>query len=112
MKAGAVTFLVKPVEELVLMEAIAVALEQNDTNQSERKEMDSLRRRMERLSAREREVLAHVIAGKPNKQIAADLGLSIQTVKVHRMQVTKKLEIPSVAGLVSAANRLGLVPAA
>jgi RNA polymerase sigma factor (sigma-70 family) len=112
MKAGAVTFLVKPVEERVLMEAIAVALEQNDTNQSERKEMDSLRRRMERLSAREREVLAHVIAGKPNKQIAADLGLSIQTVKVHRMQVTKKLEIPSVAGLVSAANRLGLVPAA
>ncbi|QIF06128.1 response regulator [Roseimicrobium sp. ORNL1] len=112
MKAGAVTFLVKPVEEHVLLESITTALEQNDSNQSERKELDSLRRRMERLTAREREVLEHVISGKPNKLIAADLGLSIQTVKVHRMQVTKKLEIPSVAGLVSAANRLGVVPAA
>lgn len=112
MKAGAVTFLVKPVEEQVLLDAIATALEQNDTDQSERKELDSLRRRLEKLTAREREVLEHVISGKPNKQIAAELGLSIQTVKVHRMQVTKKLEIPSVAGLVSAANRLGVVPAA
>jgi RNA polymerase sigma factor (sigma-70 family) len=112
MKAGAVTFLVKPVEEQVLLASIATALEQNDSNQNQRKELDSLRHRLERLTVREREVLEHVISGKPNKQIAADLGLSIQTVKVHRMQVTKKLEIPSVAGLVSAANRLGVVPAA
>jgi RNA polymerase sigma factor (sigma-70 family) len=112
MKAGAVTFLVKPVEEHVLLEAIATALDQSDNNQSQRKELDSLRSRLVRLTTREREVLEHVISGKPNKQIAADLGLSIQTVKVHRMQVTKKLEIPSVAGLVSAANQLGVVPAA
>lgn len=112
MKAGAITFLVKPVEEHVLLDAITTALEQNDSNQSQRKELDSLRGRLERLTAREREVLEHVISGKPNKLIAAELGLSIQTVKVHRMQVTKKLEIPSVAGLVSAANRLGVVPAA
>ncbi|MCB1087206.1 MAG: DNA-binding response regulator, partial [Verrucomicrobiae bacterium] len=69
------------------------------------------RARLDLLSPREREVLSHVITGKLNKQIAADLGISEQTVKVHRMRIAEKTGLPSVAEWVRLADRHGIVPA-
>jgi FixJ family two-component response regulator len=68
------------------------------------------RERLARLTPREREVLSHLIAGKLNKQIAADLGTSEQTIKVHRMRIHEKSGLPSIAELVRIATRLGIAP--
>ncbi|MCB1232513.1 MAG: response regulator transcription factor [Verrucomicrobiae bacterium] len=107
MKAGAVDFLTKPVDDIALFAAIAEALKKNHRDAQVEKERD----RLQTLSPREREVFAHVITGKLNKQIAEDLGISEQTVKVHRMRLTQKLQEPSVVGLVRLADRLGVQPA-
>ena len=104
MQAGAVNFLTKPVSDETLFAAIQSALANADS-------LRELRQRFESLTAREKEVFTHVIAGKLNKQIATDLGAGEQTIKVHRMRLIKKLREPSVAGLVRLADRLG-VPAA
>jgi FixJ family two-component response regulator len=66
---------------------------------------------MERLTPRELEVLRHVTTGKLNKQIAADLGVSEMTIKIHRMRITEKMGLVSVAELVRAAQQLGIAPA-
>jgi FixJ family two-component response regulator len=109
-KAGAVNFLTKPVDEGELLAAVAAALEQAGRERASDDALAGLRSRAGRLTPREFEVWRHVVAGRLNKQIAANLGISEQTVKVHRMRLTAKLGIASVADLVRAAERLGIPP--
>lgn len=101
MKAGARDFLTKPVDAAALIEAVqsalALALVQV-----------SLAARLATLSPREREVMKHVVAGKLNKQIAAELGTGEQNIKQRRAQVMRKMGVESVAELVRAAQRLGI----
>lgn len=104
-KGGAVNFLTKPVVDEDLFAAIHAALEIADNHRD-------AQTRFSTLTPREREVFTHVIAGRLNKQIAADLGTCEQTIKVHRMRITGKLGEQSVAGLVRLADRLGIAPAA
>jgi FixJ family two-component response regulator len=110
-KAGAVDFLTKPVRSAELLRAVRAALEQAGARQSIVQSTAGLRARYEQLTPREREVLQHVIAGRLNKVIAARLGTSEQTIKVHRGRMMDKLGITSVADLVRAAQQLGLAPA-
>jgi FixJ family two-component response regulator len=110
-KAGAVDFLTKPVRSAELLRAVRAALEQAGARQSIAQSTAGLRARYEQLTPREREVLQHVIAGRLNKVIAARLGTSEQTIKVHRGRMMDKLGITSVADLVRAAQQLGLAPA-
>lgn len=110
MKAGAVEFLQKPFRDQELLDAIHGAVASN--TESRRQDADSahLRERLATLTQREHEVLAHVVSGRLNKQIASHLGLSEITVKVHRGQVMRKMGAGSLAELVRMADRLG-VPA-
>lgn len=110
-KAGAVDFLTKPVRSANLLRAVQAALEQAGAQQSVAQASADVRARYEQLTPREREVFAHVIAGRLNKVIAARLGTSEQTVKVHRGRVMDKLGVGSVADLVRAAQQLGVEPA-
>jgi FixJ family two-component response regulator len=108
MKLGALDVLTKPVEAEDLLEAVRLALETDRTARAAQAEVDQLRRRLSRLTKREREVLQVVIAGLRNKQIAGELGTTERTVKVHRGRVMQKMEADSVADLVRAAERLGI----
>ena len=110
-KAGAIDFLTKPVRRAELLRAVNAALDHVQSQQAAEAGRVELRGRFEQLTPREREVLTHVIAGKLNKVIAADLGTSEQTIKVHRARVMEKLDVGSVADLVRAAQQLGVVPA-
>ncbi|HSE28921.1 MAG TPA: response regulator transcription factor [Gemmatimonadales bacterium] len=110
MKAGAVDVLTKPVQDRTLLEAVQAALEQDRANRAEGAALGSLQSRLRRLTPREGEVLRLVIAGLLNKQIAAELGTSERTVKVHRGRVMHKMEAGSVADLVRAAGSLGIAP--
>jgi FixJ family two-component response regulator len=112
MKAGAVDFLTKPVEADQLVSAIRLALERDGLARQARSERDTVERRLATLTSREREVLRHVIAGRLNKQIAADLGTAEKTVKVHRGRIMTKLGVRSVADLVRMTQLIGLPPAA
>jgi len=109
MKAGAVDFLTKPVKRDALLAAVSAALARDKEQSARRDELRVLRARFEKLTSREREVFTHVVGGKLNKQIAAELGTSIRTVKAHRAQVMTKMEVGSVAELVNAAARLDIV---
>jgi FixJ family two-component response regulator len=109
-KAGAENFLTKPVNAAELLPAIRAALQRAADQHSEREELLALQARLARLTPREREVLGHVIAGKMNKQIAADLGTGEQNIKVHRGRLMRKLGLRSVAELVRLAERLGVPP--
>lgn len=108
MRSGAVNFLTKPVNDTDLLEAVAQALAITARRRAAEKALAADRRKLAALTPREVEVLRHVIAGKLNKQIAADLGTREQTIKVHRMRITEKLGCPSVAELVRLAERLGV----
>jgi FixJ family two-component response regulator len=105
MKLGALEFLTKPVRNEDLLAAIKIALERDRANRIDRSEIAEIRRRLEKLTPREREVMALVVAGKMNKQIAVELGTAEQTVKQHRGRVMRKLEASSVADLVRLVER-------
>jgi len=110
MKKGAVDFLLKPVDDDVLLEAIQRAVERHGAAQASARELRSIRERVARLSGREHEVMEHVIAGCLNKQIADALGIAEKTVKIHRGHVMQKMEVNSVAGLVHLCEIAGIVP--
>jgi FixJ family two-component response regulator len=106
MKAGAVDFLGKPVDEAELLAAVAGALERDRARRAERAEREALDTRFSRLTPREREVCALVARGLLNKQIAGRLGTTEKTIKVHRGRVMAKLEVDSVAELVRLFDRV------
>jgi len=100
-KAGATDFLTKPVDEVALVRAVNGALQVAGANVA-------LAARFATLTPREREVMEHVVVGKLNKQIAADLGTGEQNIKIHRGRVMEKMQVESVADLVRAADQLGI----
>jgi FixJ family two-component response regulator len=112
MKAGAVDFLVKPVQRAALLNAVQSALTRDADNRRARDRLRALRARFETLSPREGAVFALVVAGKLNKQIAAELGTSERTVKAHRSQVMEKMQVTSLAELIQVAEQLQALPTA
>jgi FixJ family two-component response regulator len=110
MKDGAVDFLLKPVEDQVLLATVSQALTRHAAQRKLARERDQCNARLGRLSAREREVMELVIAGRLNKQIAYDLGISEKTVKAHRGRVMEKVDVRSVAELVRVCEAAGIRP--
>jgi FixJ family two-component response regulator len=108
MKAGAVEFLTKPFRDQDLLDAIQVALERSRSSQESEKAASELKARFETLTPREQEVMAMVPGGLLNKQVAAEIGVSEITVKVHRGNVTRKMGAKSFAELVRMADALGI----
>ena len=100
MKAGAVDFIEKPFEDEVLLSAIRVALSRNVKDSERLARVAAIRERLSLLSGRERDVLGGLVAGKPNKIIAHDLGISARTVEVYRANVMTKMEAASLSDLV------------
>lgn len=108
MKAGAVDFLTKPVDGGALLAAIARAADQDAKSRHDHAELAAIQDRLASLTPREREVLAHVVAGRLNKQIAAALGTVEKTIKVHRSRMMEKMGVRTVADLVRLAERIGI----
>jgi FixJ family two-component response regulator len=108
MKAGAVEFLTKPFRDQDLLDAIQVGLERDRARRQREAEISPLRERLEHLTPREREVLPLVVYGLLNKQIAADIGTCETTVKVHRMQIMRKMSADSLPELVRMAEKIGI----
>lgn len=108
MKAGAVDFFPKPINGDDLLKAVQEAIQRDRIERAERAEGAAVARRYETLTSREREVMALVIQGLLNKQIASVLGASEKTVKIHRGRVMEKMKVRSVADLVRAAEKISL----
>jgi FixJ family two-component response regulator len=108
MKAGAVEFLTKPVRHQDLLDAIHLAIDKDRNHRETESSVAKIRANLATLTQREREVLEHVVAGRLNKQIAADIGISMATVKLHRGHVMQKMQAVSLAELVRMVDRVGL----
>jgi len=108
MKHGAVDFLVKPVEQEILLDTLDRALRRFDEEESSRLHRDWFKSRLALLTERERQVMEQVLLGHLNKQIAASLGIAEKTVKVHRSRVMEKMEAGSVAELVHICDSAGI----
>jgi FixJ family two-component response regulator len=100
MKSGAVDFLVKPFDDASFLAAVHAALGKDDQAREVRRELQSVRGRLATLTPREHQVLEHVIIGRLNKQIAADLGITEKTIKVHRARAMEKMGVGTLAELV------------
>jgi FixJ family two-component response regulator len=109
MKAGAIEFLTKPFHDQELLDAVQLGIERDRARRRDAAAIAGLRQRFDSLTPREREIMALVVSGRLNKQIAADLGVSEITVKVHRGQVMRKMRARSLAQLVRMADQLGVV---
>jgi len=110
MKSGAVEFLTKPFRDQELLDAIQQALDRDRLYREQQSETSQLQARYQTLSRREREVMALVVSGLLNKQVASELGTSEITLKIHRRQVMRKIEAGSLAELVRFAEKLKLHP--
>jgi len=110
MKKGAVDFLTKPVDRDDLLEAIRVSLTKDAENCAQRTERSLILELVKTLTPREHEVMTYVVTGMLNKQIAYELKISVETVKIHRGRVMKKLKIDSVAELVRLCEKAGIDP--
>ena len=108
MKGGAFDFLTKPVNAKNLLPAIRAAIERDAVARGEQAKFSEIHARLDTLTPREREVLQHVVAGKMNKQIAGDLGITEATVKMHRARVMAKMKVQSVAELARLTERCGI----
>jgi FixJ family two-component response regulator len=110
MKGGAIDFLTKPVAAGTLLPAVRAALQKSAQQQAADAGLADLRQRFAQLTPREREVFHQVLTGKLNKQIAAEIGISLHTIKVHRGRMMVKLGVQAVADLVRVARKLGVAP--
>jgi FixJ family two-component response regulator len=106
MRAGAVDFLPKPFDDEDLLAAVRHAVAKHAQTRRSDAEEDAIRQRADSLSPREREVMARVVCGMLNKQVAHQLGIAVKTVKVHRAQVMRKMQADSLPDLVRMAGRL------
>lgn len=107
-KSGAIEFLTKPVHDQQLLDAVQAGIERDRARREEAGVVAEVRARFEALTPREREIFSLVVAGRRNKQIAADVGLSEMTVKVHRSHIMQKTGAKSVIDLARMADRLGV----
>jgi FixJ family two-component response regulator len=110
MKGGAIEFLTKPFRDQDLLDAIQLGLARDRAEREDERALAALRERFETLTPREREVMAQVVKGRLNKQIAGDIGISEITVKVHRGQVMRKMKASSLPDLARMADKLKLTP--
>ena len=110
MKGGAMEFLTKPFRDQDLIEAVEAGLARDRARRESDKALAGLRERFDKLSAREREIMLHVMAGRLNKQIAHDIGIAESTVKVHRTNLMRKMKARSIPELSRMAGIPNLVP--
>jgi FixJ family two-component response regulator len=108
MKAGAVDFLTKPVDKKELLRALELARQREAEQRAREAATKTIQARLATLTAREREVLEHVVSGQLNKQVASDLGTVEKTIKVHRARIMRKMGASSLAALVRMAERIGI----
>ena len=110
MKGGAIEFLTKPFRDQDLIEAVEAGLARDRARRESDRALATLRQRFDTLSSREREVMLHVMAGRLNKQIAHDIGITESTVKVHRVNLMRKMKAHSLTELSRMADMLNLTP--
>ena len=108
MKAGAVEFMTKPLRDQDLLDAIQAALRRDRARLEDERKVADLRTRQESLTARERQVMALLVAGRVNKQIAAEIAISEVTVRLHRGQIMRKMHASSLADLIRIADKIKL----
>ena len=108
MKAGALEFLTKPCRDQELLDAVRLAIERDRARRKDEKNITGLKSRFASLTAREKQVVGFVTSGLLNKQIAAELGISVVTVKMHRGNIMRKMRARSLADLVRMADVLGI----
>ena len=106
MKGGAMEFLTKPFRDQDILDAVEAGLARDRARRESERNLTALRERFDTLSAREREIMLHVVAGRLNKQIANDIGIAKSTVKVHRTHLMRKMKASSLPGLSRMADAL------
>jgi FixJ family two-component response regulator len=111
MKRGAIEFLTKPFNDQDLIDAVQLGLARDRVRREAEKDLGALKARFEKLSAREREIMIHVLQGRLSKQIANDIGLAEPTVKVHRSNLMRKMNVHSLPELARMADKLNLLAA-